>query len=239
VRFPAFSLGLISGLVNFLYPSACPSCSRPTDSLSFAPFCTRCWNSIEQYSGPSCGICGVPLVSVHADRCRNCLEAPPAFSRASSFGIYDATLASAIHHYKFLGMRRLSGPLADLLLFYDTTGIDAVMPVPLGPGALKDRGFNQSLLIAYTLSKRKKLPLSIDALRKVADTRPQVGLSAKERAANVKKAFSCTRKLTGMNILLIDDVMTTGATVNACSRQLLRSGAGSVNVLTLARAGVD
>lgn len=113
------------------------------------------------------------------------------------------------------------------------------MPVPLGPGALKDRGFNQSLLIAYALSKRKKLPLSIDALRKIADTRPQVGLSAKERAANVKKVFSCTRKLTGMNILLIDDVMTTGATVNACSRQLLRSGAGSVNVLTLARAGVD
>ena len=136
-------------------------------------------------------------------------------------------------------MRRLAGPLADLLLFYDTTGIDTVIPVPLGPGALKDRGFNQSLLIASALSKRKKLPLRIDALRKIADTRPQVGLSAKERAANVKKAFSCTRKLTGMNILLIDDVMTTGATVNACSRQLLRSGAGSVNVLTLARAGVD
>jgi len=137
-------------------------------------------------------------------------------------------------------MRRLSGPLAGLLLFYDTTGIDAVIPVPLSPGALKDRGFNQSLLVAHELSKRKKIPLLIDALRKVADTRPQVGLSAKERAANVKKAFFCNRKLAGsMNILLIDDVMTTGATVNACSRELLRSGAGSVSVLTLARAGVD
>jgi ComF family protein len=194
---------------------------------------------MERYSGPSCGICGVPLVSVHADRCRNCLETPPAFSRASSFGIYDATLASAIHHYKFFGIRRLSGPLADLLLFYDTTGIDAVIPVPLYPGVLKNRGFNQSLLIAYALSKKKRLTLNIDALRKVADTRPQVGLSARERAVNVKKAFSCTRKLTGMKILLIDDVMTTGATVNACSRQLLRSGACSVSVLTLARAGVD
>jgi len=136
-------------------------------------------------------------------------------------------------------MRRLSGPLAGLLLFYDTTGIDAVIPVPLSPGALKDRGFNQSLLVAHELSKRKKIPLLIDALRKVADTRPQVGLSAKERAANVKEAFFCNRKLTGMKILLIDDVMTTGATVNACSRELLRTGAGSVNVLTLARAGVD
>jgi ComF family protein len=239
VRIRAFSPGLISGLVNLLYPSACPTCSRPTDNLSFAPFCTGCWKGIGRYSGPSCRVCGVPLASVHADRCRNCLEAPPAFSRASSFGIYDATLASAVHHYKFLGIRRLSGPLADLLLFFDATGIDAVVPVPLHPRALKDRGFNQSLLLAHALSKRKKLPLIIDALRKVVDTRPQVGLSAKERAANVNKAFACASTLAGMKVLLIDDVMTTGATVNACSRQLLRSGAASVTVLTLARAATE
>jgi ComF family protein len=193
---------------------------------------------MEQYSGPSCSICGVPLVSNYADRCKNCLENPPAFSRAAFFGLYDATLASVIHHYKFLGIRRLSRPLAELLLFYDTTEIDAVIPVPLSHCGLQDRGFNQALLLAYALSKKKRLPLIIDTLRKVADTPPQVGLSAKERIANVRKAFACTGKVSGMDILLIDDVMTTGATVNACARQLLNSGANSINVLTLARAGL-
>jgi ComF family protein len=123
-------------------------------------------------------------------------------------------------------------------MFYDTTGIDALISVPLSPRSLKDRGFNQALLLAAALSRKKRLPLIIDGLRKVADTPPQVGLSAKERAANVKKAFVCTNKVSGMNILLIDDVMTTGATVNACAQQLRRSGARSINVLTLARASL-
>lgn len=193
---------------------------------------------MEHYAGPSCSVCGIPLVSSYACRCKNCLKTPPAFSRASFFGLYDTMLASVVHHYKFLGIRRLSKPLADLLMFYDTTGIDALVSVPLSPRGLRDRGFNQALLLAAALSRRKRLPLIIDVLRKVVDTPPQVGLSAKERAANVKNAFVCTGKISGMNILLIDDVMTTGATVDACAKQLLRSGAQSVNVLTLARASL-
>jgi len=110
--------------------------------------------------------------------------------------------------------------------------------VPLSPGSLKSRGFNQSLLLSRHLAGEKKIPLLIDVLRKVAETPPQVGLSAKERAVNVKKAFACRGMVAGINVLLVDDVMTTGATVNACSRQLLRAGAKSVSVLTLARAGM-
>lgn len=136
-----------------------------------------------------------------------------------------------------MGIRRLSGPLSEFLLFHNAEGIDAVVPVPLSPRSLKDRGFNQSLLLSRHLSKKKKIPLLMDVLIKILDTPSQVGLSAQERAANVKKAFACTDRLTGMNVLLIDDVMTTGATVNACSKQLLRAGATSVSVLTLARAG--
>jgi len=230
------SSGIIPGLVNFLYPAACPACSMPPDSLSHAPFCRKCWQGIRHYDGPSCSICGVPLVSVHADRCRHCLEAPPSFTRAVSFGLYEGTLASAIHHFKFLGIRRLSKPLGALMAFYDTTGTDAIVPVPLSPGGLINRGFNQALLLAYQLSKRKKVPLLMDVLAKITDTPPQIGLSAKERSANVRKAFTCRKKLPGMSILLIDDVMTTGATVNACSKELLKAGARNVYVLTLARA---
>ena len=238
MRRASFASGLISGLANFLYPSACPSCRNPSDSLVLAPFCANCWQGLTRYRGPSCRICGVPLVSPHANCCRNCLEHPPFFARAASFGLYDALLASAIHHFKFLGIRRLSEPLAELLWFHDTADIDAIVPVPLSADALRERGFNQALLLAYRLSKRKSLPLAMDSLRKVINTPPQVGLSAKERAANVRKAFTCAGGVSGLNILLIDDVMTTGATVNACTEQLLNSGARHVYVLTLARAGV-
>ncbi len=233
-----FTSGIVSGLVNFVFPSTCPSCSKPTDSLAHAPFCDQCWDSIEQYSGPSCRICGVHLVSVHADRCQTCLEYPPAYTRAHAFTHYEGLIASAIHHFKFLGIRRLSKPLAELLLFYDTKDMDAVVPVPLSPSGLKSRGFNQAVLLASHVAKQKKLPLLMDELKKIVDTPPQVGLSAKERAVNVKKAFSCRGTVMGMNLVLIDDVMTTGATVNACSRELIRAGAKSVSVLTLARAGM-
>lgn len=233
-----FTSGIIPGFVNFIFPSACPACNRPTDSLSHAPFCKDCWHSIAQYTGPSCRICGVHLVSIYADRCQHCLSDPPPFVTAHSFTHYEGILASAIHHFKFLGIRQLSRPLAEFLLFYCTESKDAVVPVPLSPGSLKNRGFNQALLLSRHLSQEKKIPLVMDALRKIVDTPPQVGLSAKERASNVKKAFVCTGEVKGMNILLVDDVMTTGATVNACSRQLLRAGAKSVSVLTLARAGM-
>lgn len=166
------------------------------------------------------------------------MEDPPAFTKANSFTHYEGVVASAIHHFKFLGIRRLSKPLSEFLLFYDTKGIDSVVPVPLSPKSLKNRGFNQALLLSRHLSDEKKIPLLMDVLRKIVDTPPQVGLSAKERAANVKKAFACTGEVTGLNVLLIDDVMTTGATVNACSKQLLSAGAKSVSVLTLARAGI-
>ena len=238
MRLPAFSSGIIPGIANFIYPSVCPVCGSQTDSLSRAPFCQKCWDSIKRFEGPSCRICGVPIVSAHADRCGHCLEHLPAYEKAVSFGLYDSALAVAIHHFKFFGVRSLSGPLAELLAFYDTSGLDAVSPVPLTPAGLRNRGFNQALLLAHRLSKKRRLPLVMDALQKVIDTPPQVGLSAQDRAANVKKAFSCTDEVRGLNMLLIDDVMTTGATVNACSGQMLRAGARSVRVLTLARAGM-
>ena len=238
MRLSHFASGIIPGLVNCIFPSACPACGRQTNSLSHAPFCRQCWQGIGQYTGPSCRICGVHLVSIHADRCQHCLEDPPAFTKAHSFTHYEGVVASAIHHFKFLGIRRLSKPLSAFLFFHDTEGIDAVVPVPLSMSGLKSRGFNQSLLLSRHVSKEKKIPLLMDVLSKIVETPPQVGLSAKERAANVKKAFACTGKITDMNVLLIDDVMTTGATVNACSKQLLKAGAKSVSVLTLARVGL-
>lgn len=153
-----------------------------------------------------------------------------------SFGIYEGLLSEAINLFKFQGVKRLSKPLGKLLLDFDTSGIDAVVPVPLSVGGLRNRGFNQSLLLAKSVSDSKDIPLKPDGLFKKFETPPQIGLSAKDRARNLKGAFIATAPFTNQRLMLVDDVMTTGATANECSRQLIDAGASEVVVLTLARA---
>ena len=228
---------LISRIINSLYPSKCPSCSDTTDSFSYAPFCTRCWSGIKKYSGPSCKICSTPFSSGYADQCAECQQKPPFFSKAMSFGIYDGVLAAAINLYKFHGIKRLYKPLGDFLLDFDMQKADAIIPVPLGIKKLRERGFNQSLLLSKKVADNFKIPLFMNALIKKKETLPQIGLSARERESNLKGAFAVERNFSGMNLLLIDDVMTTGATANECSKKLLSAGAREVTVLTLARAG--
>ncbi len=155
-----------------------------------------------------------------------------------SFGLYKDTLSEAIILFKFHRIRRLHKPLGDLLLDFDMSGVEAIVPVPLNISGLRSRGFNQSLLIAKTISEKKKIPLVMDGLFKKIETPPQVGLSAKERINNLKGAFVATRQFRGRHVMLVDDVMTTGATANECSKQLIGAGASEVVVLTLARAAL-
>jgi ComF family protein len=164
------------------------------------------------------------------------MKEPPHFARAISYGLFDGTLATAISFFKFQRIKRLHRPLGDLLLTFDMPGIDALIPVPLTIRGLRERGFNQSLLLAKTFSDKTKTPLIMDGLLKKRDTAPQIGLSKKERRLNLKGAFSAGRKFPGMRLLLIDDVMTTCSTADECSKELLRAGAAEVTVLTLARA---
>lgn len=228
---------LISRIINYLYPSTCPSCENITDNYHHAPFCTRCWSGIKKYSGPSCKICSTPFSSEYADCCARCLEQEPFFSKVQSFGTYDNVLATAINLYKFHSIKRLSKPLGTLLLELEIRRVDAIIPVPLSIEKLRERGFNQSLLLAKIVSDKHNVPLIINGLLKKKDTSPQIGLSAKERASNLRGAFEAVQDFSGHTLLLIDDVMTTGATANECSKQLLRAGAKEVMVLTLARAG--
>jgi ComF family protein len=161
----------------------------------------------------------------------------PPFSKAVSFGLYEGVLASVLHHYKFGGIRRLHRPLSRLLPDIGLCA-DFLVPVPLSSAALRRRGFNQSLLITRRLSMEKGIPLVADGLVKNRDTRPQVGLNMRERASNLKGAFTATRSFSGKKVVLVDDVMTTGATVSECTAELLKAGADEVSVLTLARACV-
>ncbi len=230
---------LITAFINFLYPSDCPSCGGVADNMPYSPFCKSCWSSIERYSGPACKICSAPFSSEYAHLCGECGIRPPLFSRAICFGLYDGVLANAINVFKFQKIRRLYRPLGKLLLDLDVKEMDAVIPVPLSAKGLRERGFNQSLLLSKFISDKTGIPLIADGLVKNIETHPQIGLSARERVSNLRRAFDTTRPFTGMSLLLVDDVMTTGATVNECTKQLLKAGAEGVVVLALARARSD
>lgn len=181
----------------------------------------------------------MPFTSEYAGICSQCLKKAPPFSRVINYSLYDGVLAEAINHLKFHGLKRLAKPLGKLLLDFDLSGMDSVVPVPLSIKRLRERGFNQSLLLARVISREKKLPLLIDILFKKKETPPQTGLSGKERLLNLKNAFVVKRDIRGLRLLLVDDVMTTGATVTECSKQLMKAGAKEVTVLTLARASMD
>ena len=229
---------LISQFFNILYPARCPLCGSNSDVFTLSPFCGSCWSEIQRYTGPSCRVCAIPFASEHARVCGQCLKKPPPFSRVITYGLYEGVIREAINQFKFYGLRRLSKPLGNLLLGFDFPAADGVVPVPLTIARLRERGFNQSLLIARIIAKEIMAPLLMDILVKEKETPPQIGLNARERLLNLRNAFAVKGSVKGMRLLLVDDVMTTGATVTECSKQLIKSGAEEVVVMTLARAGV-
>jgi ComF family protein len=229
---------LISKILNILYPSECPLCRGASDVFSHSPICTSCWSKIKRYTGPSCRICAMPFSSEYSNICWQCLKKLPPFLMAINYGLYEGVLAEAINQLKFHGVKRLSKPLGMLMQGLDLPVMDGIVPVPLNVKRLRERGFNQSLLIARVISKKIRVPLLMDILLKKKETPPQVGLSAKERLLNLKNAFDVKGDVNGLRLLLVDDVMTTGATVTECSKTLMKAGAKEVIVLTLARSSM-
>ncbi|MCE5195078.1 MAG: ComF family protein [Nitrospiraceae bacterium] len=151
-----------------------------------------------------------------------------------NYGIYADVLAEAIHLMKFSKLRRLANALGSLFFELSIPRYDGIVPVPLSANSLKARGFNQSLLISRVLSKKLRIPIYIDMLFKTRETLPQIGLNAKERIKNLRGSFEA-KKINGLRLLLVDDVMTTGATARECSKVLVKAGAEDVIVVTLAR----
>lgn len=212
-------------------------CAASSDVFNLSPICSSCWSEIRKYRGPSCRVCALPVVSEHSKVCGQCLKKAPPFSKVIAYGLYEDILAEAINQLKFHGIKRISKRLGRLLLSLDLPETDGIVPVPMTIKRLRERGFNQSLLIARVIAKESKVPLLMDTLLKKKETPPQIGLSAKERLLNLKNAFEVKGNIKGLRLLLVDDVMTTGATVTECSKVLMKAGAEEVIVLTLARAG--
>lgn len=232
---------LLNNLLNILFPEKCPVCLKQSNDHAIAPICTDCWQEIRPYQGPGCQKCGRPLVSGQSLVCGDCIAEEPSFKPAVSYGLYDGTLRKAINLLKYYGLKRLSKPLSDFLLQREIPDADLIIPVPLHEKSLRHREFNQSALLANYIAKNAGVPLILDCLIKAKDTAHQVGLHSRERRKNIKNAFAVKNRavIKGKSILIIDDVITTGATIRECSRVLAKAGAGDIHVMTLAHGIMD
>jgi ComF family protein len=230
--------------VDFFLPPKCPFCGDLTDFFSSDRPCPSCLSRIKFFSPPRCPRCGIgfPSPSDQDHLCSGCLSGEPPFAKARSLCPYEGLIAEIISRFKFGGVASLAKPLGILLAEYRDpeflfSGIDLLIPVPLHTRRLRERGFNQSLLLAREVSRRRSIPLNFTSLRRSRQTQPQTQLSGPQRQKNVRGAFEVRSAgaLADKRVLLIDDVFTTGATVQECAKALLDAGAKSVDVLTLAR----
>lgn len=232
---------IADALLSVLFAPRCTACGAPLDHPTSGPVCGGCWCAILPLTPPLCDRCGDPLpawrtVSIPLERCPRCRRRPAAVDRTRAVGAYEGTLRSIVHALKYDGCRSLARPLARLMRDRGAdmlAGASAVVPVPLHGSRRRDRGFNQ----ARDLARHLGLPL-VDALRRVRATAPQAELPAAQRHANVRDAFAVRRPVAALRtrvVVLVDDVSTTGATLNACARVLKEAGVGEVRALTAAR----
>lgn len=231
--------------LHVVFPAVCASCETPLwdDPVPF--FCRACWETLIPISGPCCPHCGVPFASRIAlqqsptHECGGCRMRPPAFTQTWSLFPYQSPLKEAIVLFKYRGKRSLTKHfIQDMIAALPTLPtIDVLMPVPLHPQRLREREYNQSLLLAHGLSQHLQIPLLLSCLLRVRSTVPQTSLSKKERLTNLHRAFVVddASRIKGQRILLIDDVFTTGTTLHECAKTLRKAGSGPVYGLTLAR----
>lgn len=240
-RFWQFLRRELLGLIELCLPAVCPLCREPLTATE--PFCAVCLEAFSPILSPCCPRCNLPFAAVDGSDhlCLSCLQNPPPFAWARAIGRYDDPLRLAIQRFKYQGDFNLDKPLARLL--YDALQQalhdfrpDLLVAVPLHPSRLRQRSYNQALLLARVLGRRMQVPAPARLLLRSLPTPSQLGLKAIERRRNLRGAFTVRGTLDGERILLIDDVMTTGATARECSRTLLDAGASTVAVAVLARA---
>jgi len=231
-------------LFDFFFPPKCPLCGEDLESLPDERPCPACLSRIKFFSSPRCPRCGIgfasPKESDHL--CSECLAEERHFTKARAVCLYEGPIVEAISRFKYGGVTRLARSLGSFLAEYrdpefSFSDFDLILPVPLHPGRLRQRGFNQSLLLARYLSRTHSIALDFAALQRSRPTHPQTQLSGSQRQTNVRGAFRVRKPevVSEKRILLIDDVFTTGATVQECAKALLGAGAKQVDVLTLAR----
>jgi ComF family protein len=234
-------------LTAILFPAPCRICLQPLTNASRIPICETCLSSLERIAEPMCKCCGRPFANPLASQtlqplCRLCRANLYGFSRARSFAIYNDALGAAIILLKYEAVMRLGDwfatRLAETIAQYgEGFRPDVIVPVPLHPDRLRERGYNQADLIARPLARRLGVKLRPDVLVRTRPRPPQLVLSRTERWKSVGGAYATREgvRVDKLRVLLVDDVMTTGATLDSCARALRKAGAAEVFGLTVAR----
>lgn len=233
-----------SALLDFLFPPLCHVCGKFIPQAGRLHICPPCRQRMPSPTSPLCTRCGIPFDGAGAHHpCSSCLRSPPSFRAARAALVHEGPGRDLIHAFKYTGRTHLRRPLGllavELLTEFVASGRpDLIVPVPLHVKRLRSRGFNQALLVGELLAEEWRIPLCRQALKRVRWTEPQINLAAELRRENVRNAFSVpdASLVSGRRVLLVDDVFTTGSTVEECSRTLDRAGAEEVLVITLSRA---
>src|SRR5208282_478551 len=240
--------GFASALTSVVFPAGCRLCDAPLTHARRLPICEACLASFQTILPPICSLCGqvLPATAQSSDAaalCRDCTQGRFAFQASRSFGVYEGVLAHAIVLLKYERLEPLGSYFAWQLLQVargdsQLLPVDVVVPVPLHRQKRKDRGYNQVDLFAHPLARRLRLPYRPILLMRSRPRPEKHLLSQEERWEAVRGAFvMCPGgRVDNLRVLLLDDVMTTGATLDACARALREAGARSVLGLTIARA---
>ena len=228
-------------IIDLIFPRKCIICDRYDCQTEV---CTECWKKLSFISQPSCFICSTPFPYENEKEsiCAECIVNKPSYDRSISILEYDDASKKIIHDFKYKDQLHILEYIVNLMtnigkdIFND---LDIIAPVPIHKYKLLKRGYNQSALIAMNVAARKDLPYFPQLLIKSKNTLAQTGLKKSQRTINIRNSFELNNKLysniADKNILLIDDVITTGSTVNECSRILKKEGANKVLILTLAK----
>ena len=234
---------LVVGLTDLLLPRICVACTRPLTERDRGVVCGFCWTKLDTLPYPQCSRCGHPTVR---DACRWCELLPPFVRAARSVCWAPGGSGGAIiHALKYSGWRAAAEGMAERMgrLAWPSDVVEertALVPIPLSKARARERGFNQSELIARALSSRWRIPVWSDVVARARNTETQTKLGADDRLRNVAGAFdvssSVSNRLRGAHLVLVDDVVTTAATLNACSESLMAGGARIISYVTFGRA---
>ncbi|GFE60237.1 ComF family protein [Geobacter sp. AOG2] len=236
--------GFLTAILNVLFPPLCHICRAFIPDAGPLHICPECRDRMPAPAHPLCPVCGIPFPGAGDDHvCGACLQSKPDFGAARSALIYEGHCRELVHAFKYRYKTHLRRPLALLAAgslrdFVAACAPELMVPVPLHIRRLRERGFNQAVLLGEIWAREWKLPLERGAMRRIRWTEPQINLTAAERRDNVKGAFDVrdADAVKGRRVLLVDDVYTTGSTVRECARVLKAAGAREVSVVTVARA---
>ena len=231
IRYSLYRLGWQG--IDLLFPPRCGGCDK-----AGLRWCDECKTSLVKIEDVSCDVCGLPQTQTGV--CQKCFEKPPAYKQLRSWVSFDGAIRKSLHSMKYRRNIGMGEELAaEMIPFVKQLEwhVDLAVPVPLGMQRYRERGYNQATLFARPLALAMGWKFSQKALKRVKETKSQVHLSAIERAKNVEDAFVADhRGVDGRSVLVLDDVSTTGATLNSCADALIRGGAKAVYAFTVARA---